>query len=104
MANLMREILPGATTSQNALPQWETMPVKRNLTIQLDDDVINDVKAVAARRGASVSGLVSAYLAQLTAADSAYERARQSALDLLAQIEHSAVEGIHEQPWANRQS
>jgi len=59
--------------------------MKRNLTIQLDEDVIDDVKAVAARRGTSVSGLVSAYLSQLAAEDEAYERARKAALELLDQ-------------------
>lgn len=78
--------------------------MKRNLTIQLDDSVINDVKAVAARRGTSVSGLVSAYLAQLAKEDAAYVRARQGALDLLTQVEHSAEEGITSNGWAGRQS
>jgi len=59
--------------------------VKRNLTIQLDEDVIEDVKAVAARRGTSVSGLVSAYLSQLAAEDEQYEKARQAAMELLNQ-------------------
>lgn len=59
--------------------------VKRNLTIQLDDEIIEAVKAVAARRGASVSGLVTAYLSQLAAEDDQYEKARLAALELLDQ-------------------
>ena len=59
--------------------------MKRNLTIQLDEEIINDVKAVAARRGTSVSGLVSTYLAQLAAEDEQYEKARRAALELLDQ-------------------
>jgi len=59
--------------------------MKRNLTIQLDDEIIEDVKAVAARRGTSVSGLVSAYLSQLAAEDEQYEKARKAALELLDQ-------------------
>ena len=61
------------------------MQVKRNLTIQLDEDVIEEVKAVAARRGISVSGLVSAYLSRLAAEDENYEKARRAALQLLDQ-------------------
>ncbi|HEY3260604.1 MAG TPA: DUF6364 family protein [Pseudonocardiaceae bacterium] len=57
--------------------------MKRNLTIQLDEDIIKEIKAVAARRGTSVSGLVSAYLSQLAGEDAAYERARKAALELL---------------------
>lgn len=57
--------------------------MKRNLTIQLDEEVIEGVKAVAAQRGTSVSGLVSAYLSQLTTEHEQYEKARQDAMDLL---------------------
>jgi predicted HicB family RNase H-like nuclease len=32
--------------------------VRRNLTLQLDEDVIRRAKVVAAKRGTSVSGLV----------------------------------------------
>jgi hypothetical protein len=57
--------------------------MKRNLTVQLEDEVIEGAKAVAARRGTSVSGLVSAYLAQLTTEDEQYEKARRSALEMM---------------------
>lgn len=59
--------------------------MKRNLTIQLDEQTVEDVKAVAARRGTSVSGLVSAYLSQLAVEDENYEKARKAALELLDQ-------------------
>ena len=59
--------------------------MKRNLTIQLDEEVINEIKAVAARRGTSVSGLVTAYLTRLAAEDDQYEKARKAALDMLDQ-------------------
>lgn len=59
--------------------------MKRNLTIQLDEEIINEVKAVATRRGTSVSGLVSAYLSQLAAEDEQYEKARLAALEMLDQ-------------------
>ena len=38
---------------------------RRNLTVQLDDDVIHRAKTVAAKRGTSVSGLVTQQLERL---------------------------------------
>lgn len=57
---------------------------KRNLTVQLDDEVIHDAKVLAARRGTSVSTLVAAELERLVAADARYEEARQRAQRALA--------------------
>jgi hypothetical protein len=42
---------------------------KRNLTVQLDDDVIHRAKVAAAKRGTSVSGLVTLQLERLADAD-----------------------------------
>jgi len=52
---------------------------KRNLTIQLDDDVIHRAKVAAAKRGTSVSGLVTQELERLVEADERYEDAQQRA-------------------------
>lgn len=52
---------------------------KRNLTVQLDDEVIRDAKVLAARRGTSVSTMVAAELERLVAADDRYEEARERA-------------------------
>lgn len=52
---------------------------KRNLTVQLDDDVIGQAKVVAAKRGTSVSALVAAELERLVADDRRYEEAWQRA-------------------------
>jgi hypothetical protein len=49
--------------------------MKRNLTVQLDDDVIRRAKVLAAKRGTSVSGLVAAELARLVTEDERYEEA-----------------------------
>jgi hypothetical protein len=57
--------------------------VKRNLTVQLDEETISNVKAVAARRSTSVTGLVTTYLQQLASEDEQYELAKQYALQLL---------------------
>jgi hypothetical protein len=52
---------------------------KRNLTVQLDDDVIHRAKVAAARRGTSVSGLVTQQLEQLADADERYDDAQRRA-------------------------
>lgn len=49
--------------------------MKRNLTVQLDDEVIRAAKVLAAKRGTSVSGLVAAELGRLVAEDERYEEA-----------------------------
>ena len=53
---------------------------RRNLTIQLDDDVIRRAKVVAARHGTSVSALVADLLNRMVERDSRYEEAREVAL------------------------
>jgi hypothetical protein len=49
--------------------------VKRNLTLQLDDEVIKRAKVLAAKRGTSVSGLVAQELDRMVAEDERYEAA-----------------------------
>jgi Family of unknown function (DUF6364) len=56
---------------------------KRNLTVQLDEQVIRDAKVAAARRGTSVSGLVAGQLEQLVAEDARYEDAARRAREVL---------------------
>jgi hypothetical protein len=52
---------------------------KRNLTVQLDEEVIHRAKVAAAKRGTSVSGLVTQELQRLVEADERYEEARRRA-------------------------
>lgn len=61
------------------------MAVKRNLTIQLDDDLIRRAKVIAAERGTSVSGLVAQQITELIAARDRYVRARESALQMMSE-------------------
>jgi hypothetical protein len=58
--------------------------VKRNVTVQLDEDVIAKVKVLAAKRGTSISGLVAAEINKITAQDERYERAKRDALARMA--------------------
>lgn len=57
---------------------------KRNLTIQLDEDLVKRAKVLAARRGTSVSTLVALQLERLIEDDERYEDAQQRARRLLA--------------------
>lgn len=57
---------------------------KRNLTVELDDEMIRKAKVVAAKRGTSVSRLVANKLEDLIEADVRYEEARERALKALA--------------------
>ena len=59
---------------------------RRNLTLQLDEDVIRRAKVVAARRGTSVSGLVARQLEEIVERDARYDEARRKALDVLANV------------------
>jgi hypothetical protein len=52
---------------------------KRNLTVQLDEEVIHRAKLAAAKRGTSVSGLVTQELERLVEADERYEDAQRRA-------------------------
>ena len=59
------------------------MVVKRNLTIQLDEEVVQEAKVLAAKRGTSVSSLLAQLLTRETAAARRYEEARQHALEAM---------------------
>ena len=57
---------------------------KRNLTVQLDDDVIQQARVVAARRGTSVSQLVAHQIEELAEADQRYDQAWATARKAMA--------------------
>lgn len=79
--------------------------MKRNLTIQLDEEIIKQVKAIAARRGTSVSGLVAAHLHQLAHEDDDYERARKRALELMDQaVDRGGITWNREEIYEERLS
>jgi hypothetical protein len=52
---------------------------KRNLTVQLDEEIIHRAKVAAAKRGTSVSALVTQELERLVEADERYEEAHRRA-------------------------
>jgi hypothetical protein len=64
-------------------------PVKsQNVTLKLSADTIRKVKVLAAERGASISGLLTAKLEELVGEDAEYQGARRRALEWLAQGWH----------------
>lgn len=64
---------------------------KRNLTVQLDEETIQAAKELAARRGTSVSGLVTRKIKEMVEADLLYEEARQRALEAMRNAEPLGV-------------
>jgi len=52
----------------------------RNVTIQLDEELIKDAKVLAAERGMSLSGMVAYDLREKLSARARHERARHAAL------------------------
>jgi antitoxin component of RelBE/YafQ-DinJ toxin-antitoxin module len=66
--------------------------MRRNLTIQLDEDVIREAKTIAEHRGMSVSGLVAQQIRHLAVEHDRYEQAKRGALALLDAIERTAEE------------
>jgi hypothetical protein len=62
--------------------------VGRNITLNLDEDVIQDARVLAARRGTSVSALLRAEIERLVREDRAYDAAREAALRRLKRGSH----------------
>jgi len=62
--------------------------MKRNLTVQLDEETVAKAKVLAARRSTSVSKLVAHEIHKLVGEDDAYGRARTAALAHLDQGFH----------------
>jgi hypothetical protein len=60
---------------------------RRNLTVQLDEEVIRQARILAAERGTSVSGLVARELEQLVARNARYEEAMRRAIELMDESE-----------------
>jgi hypothetical protein len=58
---------------------------KTNLTLSLEADLVREAKVLAARRGTSVSRLMSENLEDLIRRDKAYETARRRALSRMGQ-------------------
>jgi hypothetical protein len=58
--------------------------MKRNLTVQLDEAVIDKARVVAARRSTSVSRLVAEEITRLVGDDDRYQQAKTTALAQLA--------------------
>jgi predicted transcriptional regulator len=60
---------------------------KRNLTIQLDEEIIQQAKELAVRRNTSVSGLVTQKLEEMVEDEIRYRKAMASALEAMHNAE-----------------
>lgn len=72
---------------------------KRNLTVQLDEAVIQAAKELAVRKGTSVSGLVTQKLEEMVEADLRYQRAMHHALDAMYNAPNRGGGG----PWSREE-
>jgi hypothetical protein len=59
------------------------MAAKQNITVAIEPALLKQARAIAARRGSSISALLADELRDLIAEDRAYEAARQSAKAML---------------------
>ena len=57
--------------------------MQRNITLSLDEDLIQKARVLAARRRRSISALLREQLSRLVAEDEAYENAKRVALGRL---------------------
>lgn len=71
----------------------------RNITLTVDEDVLQAAKIAAARRGKSLSALIREQLVALAAQDEAYESAKRSALEWM---DNGASLGPVESPRSGR--
>jgi hypothetical protein len=84
--------------------------MKRNLTVQLDEETVRRAKVLAARRSTSVSRLIAHELERLVDEDEDYRRARDAALEQLAQPFHLGGgrlpdrESLHDRPRRAKES
>jgi hypothetical protein len=60
------------------------MAIKHNITVAIEPALLKKARAVAARRGRSVSALLADELRELVAEDARYSAARKRALALFA--------------------
>jgi hypothetical protein len=61
-----------------------TMAAKHNITVAIESGLLKKARAVAARRGLSVSALLADELRELVAGDALYTAARKRALGLFS--------------------
>jgi hypothetical protein len=55
----------------------------KNITLAIDEQVLDDVRQIAARRRTTVNAIVRDYLARIVAEESRIEEARRGLLDLM---------------------
>lgn len=60
---------------------------KRNLTLQVDEEIIHRAKVLAAKRGTSVSALVARQLEDLVEAEDRYEEAWRRARKAMGDVQ-----------------
>lgn len=59
------------------------MAEKQNITVAIEPALLKQARALAARRGTSISGLLAEELRRLVAEDRTYEKAHKRAVELM---------------------
>jgi len=59
------------------------MTEKQNITVAIEPALLKQARALAARRGTSISALLAEELRRLVATDRTYEKARKRALEMM---------------------
>jgi predicted transcriptional regulator len=54
---------------------------RTNLTLQLDEDLVREIKVLAAKKGTSASGLMARFARKVIAADVRYQKAMRAAFE-----------------------
>lgn len=78
--------------------------MKRNLTVQLDEEIVDKAKVLAARRGTSVSALLSQQVVKMTEEAARYEKAKKRALARMdAAVDRGGRHDGHGEPRGTRE-
>lgn len=77
--------------------------MKRNITVQLDEEVIDRAKVLAARRGTSVSALLSQQVIKMTEEATRYEAAKQRALAMMDEISRRPPRDSEKLTWTREE-
>jgi hypothetical protein len=79
----------------NHVEEVESVKSRQNVTVQLDKELIQKARVVAAKRGTSISGLLARELEKIVGEDEGYEAARRSALAFLEQGFHLGARKVN---------
>ena len=93
---------PGYPRTHNSAARIYVQPMKTNITLKLDSEILRQVRILAAEEGSSISGLLAAKLQEMVRERKNYARAQRRALARLRQasdlgwVRPSSRDELHE--------